>query len=90
MIRIQFAPIPELITAEGTVIHGTSEEEKQTTQRVGSSAVDLIRLAADRQLAVVAERALTPALEDGEDRPVEVRARAAMVAAERGSGDDLE
>jgi len=72
VIRIDTAPIPELITAEGTVIDGTSEEDKQATQRVGGPAVDLIRLAADRHLAVVAKRALTPALEDGEDWPVEV------------------
>jgi hypothetical protein len=72
VIRIQLAPIPELITAEGTVIDGASKEDQQTTQRIGGPAVDSIHLAADRQLAVVAKRALTPALEDGEDRPVEI------------------
>ena len=72
VLRIATAPIPELITAEGTVIDGTSEEDKQTTQRVGAQAVDFIRRAADRQLAVVAKRALTPPLEDGEERSVEV------------------
>jgi hypothetical protein len=72
-MRIQFAPIPKLITAEGTVIDGTSKEAKQTTQRIVSPAVDSIHVVAPyRQLAVVAKWALTPALEDGDGRPVEI------------------
>jgi hypothetical protein len=54
------------------VIEGKSKEDKQTAQRVVSPAVDSICVAAYRQLAVVAKRALTPALEDGDGRPVEV------------------
>jgi hypothetical protein len=87
-IRIEPAPIPELITAEGTVVEGKSEQAEQTAQGVPAPAVDLIRLAESHQLAVVAKRALTPALERGDERPVEVGVSAAMVAVKRGSGDD--
>jgi hypothetical protein len=79
-MRIQPAPIPELITAEGTVVEGKSKKPKQAAQRVGARAVDLIPAGAYSQLAVVAKRALTPALEDGEEGPVEVRTRVAMLA----------
>jgi len=90
-MRIQPAPVPELITAEGTVIEGKSKEAKQTTQRIVSPAVDSIHVvAADRQPTVVAQRTLAPALKDGDARPVEVCGRATMIAAKRGSGENLE
>jgi hypothetical protein len=69
-----------LITAEGTVVEGKSKQAEHTAQRVPAPAVDFIRLGERRQLAVVAKRALTPALEGGYVRPVEVGIGAAMVA----------
>ena len=55
--RIQFAPVPELIAAEGTVVEGKSKKAKHPAQRVRTRAVDFIQCAALRQLAVVATRA---------------------------------
>ena len=72
------------------MVEGKSKEAKKMTQRVGTTAVHSVRLAAYRQLAVVAKRALTPALEDSEDGPVEIGFRAAMIAAKRGSGENPE
>ena len=72
------------------MVEGKSAEAKKVTQRVGSRAVHPIHFAAYRQMAVVTKRALTPALEDGEDRPVEVGSRAAMIAANGCSGDNPE
>jgi hypothetical protein len=73
------------------VVDGKSKEAKQTTQRVVSPAVDSIHFsAAYGQPAVVAKRALAPALENGEGRPVEVRIRPAVTAVKRGFGEDLE
>jgi hypothetical protein len=77
-----------LVTAEGTVVNRKSEQSEQTAQGVPAPAVDFVRLAKRRQLAVVAERALTPGLEGGYERPVEMGISAAMVAAKRGSGED--
>jgi hypothetical protein len=89
-IGIQPAPIPELITAEGTVVEGKSKNAKQAAQRVAARAVDFILPAEYIQLAVVAKRTLTPALEDGDERPVESRIFAAVAASVRGACDDLE
>jgi hypothetical protein len=71
------------------VVNGKSEQAEQTAQGVPAPAVDFVRLAERRQLAVVAERALTPALEGGYERPVEIGISAAMVAAKRSSGEDF-
>jgi hypothetical protein len=70
------------------VVEGKSEQAEQTAQGIPAPAIDFIRLAERRQLAVVAKRALAPALEGGYERPVEVGIGAAMVAAKRGSGED--
>jgi hypothetical protein len=73
------------------VVDGKSKQDKQTADGVGSPAVDSIcLLAAYRQLTVVAQRALTPALENGKDRPVKVRSCPAMVAAKQAFGEDFE
>jgi hypothetical protein len=90
VIGIQLAPIPELITAEGTVVEGKSKKAKQAPQRVAAGAVDFIPPAAYPQLPVVATRALTPALEDSEKGPVKARIGPTMTAVERGPCDDPE
>jgi hypothetical protein len=73
------------------VVDGKSKQDKQATGRVDSPAVDSIYpLAAYRQLTVVAQRTLTPALENGKDRPVKVRSCPAMPAAKRAFGEDFE
>lgn len=89
-MRIQPAPVPELITAEGTVVEGKSKKAKQAAQRVAARAVDSILPGEYSQLAVVAKRTFTPAVEDGEEGPVEARIGAAMTAVERGPGDGPE
>jgi hypothetical protein len=63
------------------VVDRKAKEAKQATQGVRTHAVDIVPLAAYRQLAVVAEGALTPWLEDGDDGAVKVRSGAAIVAA---------
>jgi hypothetical protein len=89
-LRVQFAPVPELITAEGTVVEGQSKKAKQTPQRVRTHAVDFIRPAQDPELTIVTQRALTTAFEDGEERPINVEPGAAVSAAKRGAGEDPE
>jgi hypothetical protein len=73
------------------VIEGKSEEEQQTPQRVGTPAVDSVEfVAVVSQLTVVAKRALAPALEDSEERPVEIGRRAAVFAAKGCLGQNPE
>ena len=89
-IRMQLAPIAELITAEGTVVERKSEQAKQTPQRIPAGSVDLIRPRESCQFAIVAKRALAPLLEDGKEGPVEVVRGVAMFALKRGCCEDLE
>ena len=89
-MRVDPAHIPKLKTAEGTVVQGSSNQTKHSPQRVPRAAVDLVLTAEDRQPAVVADRALGPALEKSEEGTIEMRPLATGVAAICGSGNDPE
>jgi hypothetical protein len=89
-LRIQFAPVPELITAEGTVVHRRTKKAKGAPERVSASAIDLVGFPAHTQMTVTAQWALTPALEKGDAGPVKVNVGAATIALKRGSRQQLE
>lgn len=78
----EWTPVAELITAECTVVERTTDQSKGAAQRVVAHPVNFVGLAELRQFTAMAERALAPTLEDGDDGPVEVQAGAAVVAVE--------
>lgn len=87
-MRVEPTDIAKLKTAEGTVVEGTSEEAKHPPKRVPRATVYVIPAAEDRQAGVVADRTLRKTLEQGKERAIEIRIRAASLAAVRGSGND--
>jgi hypothetical protein len=80
--RIERTPVAELITAECTVVERTADQTKNATQHVAAHAVHFVGFTEFRQIAIMAERALAPALEDGDDRSIEVQIGAAAGAVE--------
>jgi hypothetical protein len=86
---MQLAPIPELQTAECTVVEGKSEKAKGTPQGVESHSIDPVPFFEYRQVAIVATGASASGLEDREQRPIDVLVRAACFAEKSGSGIDF-
>ena len=77
---IQPAPVPELKPAEGTVVEGKSEHSKHRPQRIGTHAVDRVRAPHNCQLRGLTDRTMAIKPERGEEGPVVIPSRAAVVA----------
>jgi hypothetical protein len=64
------------------VVEGAAHQAKQSSQQVAAHTVYFIRFAELHQVTVMTERALAPALESSQDRPIEVQIGAAFGAME--------
>jgi hypothetical protein len=80
--------IPELKTAECTVVEGESNQAQQAPQRVQTHRIDVVPFPEPAEFIIVAFRTISVPLEEGEESAIVVSVRAAMRAVKSGAAKD--
>jgi hypothetical protein len=86
--RLPFAPVPELVTAECTVVDGTAKEKQQPAKGIFGHRVNPVFCGEMTQVSRAALRTFAVTPEQSNERPPPVRPQSAIVALIKGAIDE--
>jgi hypothetical protein len=86
--RLPFAPVPELVTAECTVVDGTAKEKQQPAKGISGHRVNPVFCRELAQVSRTALRTFAVAPEQSNERPPPVSPQAAILAFIKGAIDE--